>query len=314
MEENLQKLEEFRKSIECYERLLLKDAKALYKEMLEEPDEGKKIAIREKIICGLLYKVHEYILTHDFKLLTSSSYDMDDIINNFIEVMIKRIDAGVLLKANSFGYIFNLDFYNDLFEGITSTRIQIYDILEIDTSIFANLFNEYCALKMKDPNATLDMIFDLPCFSYFIGQFKNIPYMRIIFERIFESLINNEENYLDLANDKIKRFAHILLKGALERNLVNVENVGYSDMEDSILQRNFEREATDIVFNECGLSERQKKVMEKYYIEGYSLREIARELHITLNQTRGDVASSLALIRNGRKVKRYVANMPIYKG
>lgn len=310
MNDNMQKLEEFKKSIACFDRLLLKDAVVLYKELLKEEDPDIKQAKRDYLISGLLYKVHEHIINNGFSRLISSSYDMDDIINSFIERMIKRIDEGILLRANFFGYIFDIDFYNNVFEDISSNRILIFDAFGIHVNIFAELFGEYCRLKMENPNATLNMIFELERVPYFIGQFNNIPYMQRIFDKMIDSM-TVDEDFLDFPSDKIKRFAQIMLKNALALELVNVDTVSYNDFEDCILQNIFERDAWNIVGEKCKLNDLQRTVMEKYYREGYSLEEIAEYLNITSNQARGNLAMLFAKVRKTSKVKRYVKDTPL---
>ena len=88
------KLENFEKQIVSLKQIKLNEAQELYRKMINETDNNKKIKIRNDIINSTLYAVLNYLKNSNLDILENGSYDMDDIISVTIEFYINEIDNG----------------------------------------------------------------------------------------------------------------------------------------------------------------------------------------------------------------------------
>lgn len=110
---NKEKLENWLKNIEQYERLNFNEVKALLKKMKSSSDIQEKQEIREKIILGTLHVIIKFI---DRNHLADFDIDIDDVINSSLEVWINAIDSFELLELKGFHEFFDTNFYNKLLE------------------------------------------------------------------------------------------------------------------------------------------------------------------------------------------------------
>ena len=111
----MEELKQWYDQISSFERLKIVDAQELYRKAINTPDEKQKKLYMDRLVLGTLYVVYEYIKRSNLELLTSTSYDMNDIISAFNEVWIKKIYSGDLLKVNKYSLIFTSTFLNTVF-------------------------------------------------------------------------------------------------------------------------------------------------------------------------------------------------------
>ena len=134
----LRKLEEIRKTnkqsyyklriwyeeIKDYEKLQFSDVKSLNKLMLESTG-GEKDIIREKLILGSLYWIFNFVCDSGLTSISSSFFDVDDIMSISLEIWINMLDEGILVKDD---YIVFHHYYGVIYNKV------IYNIFEDDKS------------------------------------------------------------------------------------------------------------------------------------------------------------------------------------
>ena len=105
MNENLKKLEKWYDSISGFEKLKFPEVKTLLNVMNVVTDVNVKKEIREKIITGTLHVIYAFIKSNEIFLVPNMNYDIDDVINTFVEFWINAIDSGELVNVNSYSQL-----------------------------------------------------------------------------------------------------------------------------------------------------------------------------------------------------------------
>ena len=105
MNENLKKLEKWYDSISGFEELKFPEVKNLLNVMNAVTDVDVKKEIREKIITGTLHVIYAFIKSNEFFLIPNVNYDIDDVLNTFVEFWINAIDSGELANVNAYSQL-----------------------------------------------------------------------------------------------------------------------------------------------------------------------------------------------------------------
>ena len=142
-----EKLNKWYKQIKDYEYLKINEAKELYKLYLET----KNINYLNRIIEGTLYITYNYINRNHLIYLSSSLYDIDDIISSFLELWVENINEDILLKVSSYSEIINITFIKKLNEklGIPDTKVIEYS--NVNTKLLEELLCLYIS-EMETKN------------------------------------------------------------------------------------------------------------------------------------------------------------------
>ena len=92
------KLRYWYEEIKHYDKLSLKEVKKLNKLMLESTGSEKE-ELREKLILGTLHLVYNFVCESGTTAISTSLFDVDDIMNTSIEVWINILDEGILVNG-----------------------------------------------------------------------------------------------------------------------------------------------------------------------------------------------------------------------
>ena len=220
MSRNKQILEKWKKEIEQYKKLTLNESQELYNKTRSCKNEKIKKQLRNELITGTLYVIYEAINSNELIYMNSSYYDMNDIINAMIEIWIRKIDSGELLKVDNFSKIFSHDFYNKISENFGIKNDLDYKEYLCDKKLFIELIVDYLRKKEKNEN-----------FDYY----ELIQYMRE--KPIYQQLLKTvDRNYYDLKkyeNSDIN--INEQLKNRLKEH-IDESNVSFFELFDAIIK------------------------------------------------------------------------------
>ena len=142
-------LKEWQKQISQYDKLKLSEAKELCKKALETSDETKKALYMNKAVLGTLYVVPKYIARNNLSTLTSRTYDINDILNSFNEVWIKKVRIGELLKVTKYADVFSKSYFNEVCTNLVGYDIDSNETFDLPIKFFEQMFYTFVQFKNK---------------------------------------------------------------------------------------------------------------------------------------------------------------------
>ena len=204
---NKNKLEMWKEQISSYEKISIGQAKKLYAEYIKENDNTKKNEIRNKIICGMMGSIPQIISNRFLDSLTSSSYDVDDIINLTVEYMIRKVDEGLLLKINTLANIFSTDYYNFLYKNLIPEGYDDFLSNDISEALFADCLEDFIKLKSEKGEVTLLDFCEKVSHRKNVGQYcmyyvSNIDALYVMFNKMYDDYESEKNMGVDSVNTK----------------------------------------------------------------------------------------------------------------
>ena len=295
-------LKEWFEQIKHFEKLKFNEAQELYKKAIATTDETLRKEYIDRIICGTLYVVYNYINKNTLAILCSSSYDMWDIINAFCEKWTKRIYSGELLKVTHFSRLFTSSFFCDICNNLVDCNYEIYEYFGITFDLFNEMLNNYLELRNKSLtfNASDLLKKHIDSNYYIFRNYDVVNNLMILFEKIYDRLSENEKINLELCKTKIKNFLRIFVElGMFET--IEEDFPNKNDLEDSILDEciyeDF-REKVDFILTD----ERTRKIIHQRYglTNGNpeTLEEIAKYHNITRERVRQIEVKTIRKLRS----------------
>lgn len=170
----MQRLENWYSQFKGYEKLTLKEAQEKLRKISSVSDKKEKEQLLNDVVLKTLHYVYKFIKNKYVEQIvnSSSSYDIEDLINSACEEWIKNIYNGKILEIENYNEILSKKF---LFQ----TLIDMEDNCENDRIVcprdyghwssqnnynkFINLFLEYVKLKNKNENITNEIFFKCMC-------------------------------------------------------------------------------------------------------------------------------------------------------
>ena len=307
-----QVLNEWLIQISQYDKLRFNEAQTLYKKALLSKNNDLRKEYMDKVILGTLYILYNYISRNELLIFSSSSYDMNDIINSFTEVWIKKIYDGELVNTDSYSSIINITFCNEVYKKLGGTKLIVNKTFGISTDIFVTLLYNYIKLKDKGIEFTLNDLIRLVTkdkqeYDYLIKEcdFKIMS----LFENIYSKLICNKNDNIDISINKINNFLGLLIDMGITES-ISEELLDSEDMEETVIN-NVLFETFSKSVDEGLKNDKQRQVIHKLYglDDGntYTLEEVAKLQNITRERVRQIEAKSLRLLRHpNRKMKMYI--------
>ena len=270
MKNNLEILNEWEKTISNYPKFKFTEAKELYQKIQNITDSNLKRTYMQKLIMGTLYVVANFIKSSGLLCLNSVSYDMNDIISVSNEIWINKINLGKLLEINSFGEMFDSDYYNKLCSGLGITKypISINTILDVNT--FIDLLTDYIDLKKKYTE------FDHLKFLEFVKDSKKydgIKFMIFYYGinsdicNFFDAIIKSfelEDEDINMSKNKLKKLKYILISNGLDYLRTNINDIVVEDIADSCVDVCCRKQVLDIVLN-SHLDDSLKEILLKRF-------------------------------------------------
>ena len=212
--------------ISGYQKLKLNEAQELYKKMINETDNNKKIKIRNDIINSTLYAVLNYLKNSNLDILENGSYDMDDIISATIEFYINEIDNGNLLNISVFSNLFGSTYYAYLSNMFVHQKedIEISQIIGLDN--FGDLMKLFLFLKRNKDEVLFEEYLDTIKKSRFGYRFDEYYFNNLktyfykcyeTFQNIYSKVNIDDENLPP--KTKLKFMRHLLIDISLRENI-----------------------------------------------------------------------------------------------
>lgn len=148
-------------------------------------------------------------------------------------------------------------------------------------------------IKDKDINAFNNLINDFGKLVYYIaGSILNEEYEKELIDECYNDVFTNVWFNIDCFNEEKGSFKNWLIAiskykaiDIKRRNFNKINNIEYNDeittSEDKALEKIENEEIIDNILN--NLKERDKVIFIKRYLDGYSIKEIAKELGYSEN-------------------------------
>lgn len=263
------KLENFEKQIVSLKQIKLNEAQELYRKMINETDNNKKIKIRNDIINSTLYAVLNYLKNSNLDILENGSYDMDDIISATIEFYINEIDNGNLLNISGFSNLFGSTYYTYLSSIFVPQKedIEISQIIGLDN--FGDLMEIFLFLKRNKDEVSfeeyLDKVkktrFGYRFDEYYFNNLKNYFYKCYeTFQNIY-SKVDIDDNNIP-SKTKLKFMRHLLIDISLRENIIPTM-ISDDDFETELINNYLIQKSIDYIINDSGLQEIEIGVLIK---------------------------------------------------
>lgn len=263
------KLENFEKQIVSLKQIKLNEAQELYRKMINETDNNKKIKIRNDIINSTLYAVLNYLKNSNLDILENGSYDMDDIISATIEFYINEIDNGNLLNISGFSNLFGSTYYTYLSSIFVPQKedIEISQIIGLDN--FGDLMEIFLFLKRNKDEILfedyLDTIkktrFGYRFDEYYFNNLKNYFYKCYeTFQNIY-SKVDIDDNNIP-SKTKLKFMRHLLIDISLREN-ISPTMISEGDFETEFINNYLIQKSIDYIINDSGLQKIEIDVLIK---------------------------------------------------
>lgn len=263
------KLETFEKQIVSLKKIKLNEAQDLYRKMINETDNNKKIKIRNDIINSTLYAVLNYLKNSNLDILENGSYDMDDIISATIEFYINEIDNGNLLNISGFSNLFGSTYYTYLSSIFVPQKedIEISQIIGLDN--FGDLMEIFLFLKRNKDEVLfedyLDTIkktsFGYRFDEYYFNSLKTYFYKCYeAFQNIYSKVNIDDDNIP--SKTKLKFMRHLLIDISLREN-ISPTMISECDFETEFINNYLIQKSIDYIINDSGLQKIEIDVLIK---------------------------------------------------
>lgn len=345
MSKNKEILNKWKQEIKDYEKLTLQQSQEIYINIIKCDNEKTKKQLRDKLITGTLYVIHNFIENNGYTYMNGISYDMDDIINATVETWIKRLDSGEILNVDNLKKIITRDFYNEINENMgvnidIDSKEYLYSIRD-----FIEFAADYIKIKEKNPDTKyIEIIEYLKSKKEYYPLLKRInnAYYELkqyeegtrekntyheewlkkhineydmssfeLLDGIIKSLESEEK--VHLPKTVLYNLRFLAISNGLEYQKSNIDNITYDNLEEIIDQKELRKTLIEMIENCSGVSDVHKKIIYKRFgfLDGTpkTLEETAYELNHTKEYVRQSEAKLLRKLRSplrAKKIKDYL--------
>ena len=295
-------LKEWQKQISQYNKLKLSEAKGLCKKALETLDETKKTLYMNKAVLGTLYVVPNYIARNNLSTLSSRIYDINDIINTFNEVWIKKVRAGELLNVTKYADVFSKSYFNEVCANLIGYDIDCNETFDLPIKSFEKMFYTFIQFKNKGETFSYkDLVAVMAKDRYYMNLLKRCDSsIMLIFESIYNNLNDDKKEELDIGIRKIDNFLKAFIDIGISESISNCVSSGI-DMESDIINQLFFTAFIKDVDNTL-IDERKKQIIhQRYGIDDGSPKtyeEIGEVYNISSERVRQLTTICLRTLRN----------------
>lgn len=297
----MSKLDLWYEKIKNNQTLTLPEVKVILNLANQMPDPKKKDIYINEVINGTLYVLYNYLKNNDFEMFNSQSYDMDDLINSFLEVWIEDIKSGRILKVSHFSYLINRPFLKRVIKSLgVNDDILNYDI-GIDNKSFIAIFKNYLALKNKFNDVSFNELLEsLKNNQELFNLLKNNQSLYLIICAIYKRLNIKEEFDFNVASTAIEKNLPLFVEMGINEKLN--ASLKQDTMEDEIILNKYYDDIFKVL-NNIPLKEREKMVIDKWFgfdDEPLTFREIGKDLGISHSCAFSDAASAFKKIHKDK--------------
>lgn len=265
----MDKLEMWFERIKNYPRLKLNEAQKLYKEMIKENDDDKKIKMRNNLINSTIYVILNCLKNSDLDILENGSYDMDDIISSTIEYYINEVDNGNLLNVPCFSSLFGKTYYSYLSSIFVPQKEDIEISKFITLYNFGDLMEIFLLLKRNNDDIT---------FEDYLNEVRNVEYIDgwncykgsenylykcfQTFQNIYSKININDNNIP--SKTKLMFMRHLLADISLREDF-SLTPKDDSNFEDEVINDVLIKKSIDYIVNHSELQEREIDILIKRF-------------------------------------------------
>lgn len=303
-------LKEWQKQISQYDKLKLSEAKELCKKALETSDETKKTLYMNKAVLGTLYVVPKYIARNNLSTLTSRTYDINDILNSFNEVWIKKVRIGELLKVAKYADVFSKSYLNEVCTNLVGYDIDSNETFDLPIKFFEHMFYTFVQFKNKgEAFSYKDLVSAMAKDCYYMNLLKRCDSsIMLIFESMYNNLNDDKKEELDIGIRKIDNFLKAFIDIGISESISNYISSGI-DMESDIINQvfltTFVKDVDDTL-----IDERKKQIIHQRYGiddgEPKTYGELAEIYNISRERVRQLNAMCLSTLRKPEnKMQKY---------
>ena len=304
MKKNQYILDMWIREVSTYEKLTIAKAQELYKKFKETEDSELKKSYMDRLIMGTLYILCDYISRNELITLCTSQFDMNDLINSFIESWIKTINEGKLLNVDMFSKLFRSGLFTDVFSNLGCSDVDIYEQFYFNSDIVGDLFLHFVKCKNAGQEFDYDAILDENDSWYDWFKVCNlIP----LFEKMYDRLLSNKDESLEIARTKLMLLIKYYISvGLIDRINSNIpEEVLMEDkIIDDIVHQLFLEDVDSVVS-----SERAKQIIRlKYGLDGedtHTFHEIADKYKISEMKTKLVEKRARRQLYRSRNIQNY---------
>ncbi len=303
-------LKEWQKQISQYDKLKLSEAKELCKKALETSDETKKALYMNKAVLGTLYVVPKYIARNNLSTLTSRTYDINDILNSFNEIWIKKVRIGELLKVTKYADVFSKSYFNEVCTNLVGYDIDSNETFDLPIKFFEQMFYTFVQFKNKGETFSYkDLVSAMAKDFYYMNLLKRCDSsIMLIFESIYNNLNDDKKEELDIGIRKIDNFLKAFIDIGISESISNYISSGIDMESDTINQvflTTFIKDVDDTL-----IDERKKQIIHQRYGiddgEPKTYGELAEIYNISRERVRQLNAMCLSTLRKPEnKMQKY---------
>ena len=253
MEENARIFLEWQEQIKNFPKLDFNDAKKLYQVLLKEENLLEQKKIRDELICGTLHFIGKQISNNRLFFIKSIHFDMNDVIDAYIEEWIKEIDAGRLLYTERLSSIFDIAFIS----RVVSNLIGKKDNSELSIPNFSDFLIQYITIKGENGKVNWEDFSSLirQNLTQYDGDFLFMIY------NILEKLANAFEEYgIEINKTNVKKFKYLLIMYAMELMRADIDKIKVEDVSEQVIDRLYGAKVVQSVLS-SDLTDREKDVL-----------------------------------------------------
>lgn len=257
MGENTRIFLEWQEQIKNFPKLEFNDAKKLYKALLKEENLLEQKKIRDELICGTLHFIGKQISNNHLFFIKSIHFDMNDVIDAYIEEWIKEIDAGRLLYTERLSSIFDITFIS----RVVSNLIGKKDNSELSIPNFSDFLIQYITIKGENGKVKRGDFFSL--IRQNLTQYDE-DYLFMVYN-ILEKLANAFEEYgIEINKTNAKKFKYLLIMYAMELMRADIDKIKVEDVSEQVIDRLYGARVVQSVLS-SDLTDREKDVLVMHF-------------------------------------------------
>ncbi len=308
----MNELNQWYNQISSFPKLNISSAQNLYNKAINTQDKKLKNQYLNDLIYGTLYVVYEYIKRNELDIFISSSYDMNDIINTFNEVWIKKIYNGELLKVDRYSLLFTSSFFSEVYNKLCGDKIIVSDQFEVSIDCFSDLLESYIQYKNSGSNIKFKEIIKETFFNRDRNRWSYAIYndvLRVIplLDKIYNNLNFNKIDDLNIGKSKIKDYLRLMINiGLIEpisKEILDKNNIE-KNITNNMVMKNFINDIDNVITDDRA----RQIIHDRFGLDNNNpqfLEEVGKKHNLTKARVGQIEAKTLRLLRKNQTIRKY---------
>lgn len=318
----MEKLETLYKAIPKKENYSFKKLKDYLIEMKNEKNNDIKKVKRNYIIENTLYFVYQFIKKNTLYIVSTNTYDIDDVINSCCEIWIELIDSDFIINSEKICLVENKmlqeltnklainkenvnDFINSQFKvGITEIDSLLYNFLREKKIKSSYNYKDFLQFLEKE----LNHYYKNDNNNYYNlkkhKQYDNFRFNGIytILYNIYNSLDYDNIDLSKINKTKIKILKYLFINKGINNLNVDINNVTVNYLLNDYI---FNKEFLELILNK--LNDDEKEVIKRHFGLNNNSRESFDEIALDFKLSKSRInqieAHALRKLKNSKKLK-----------